>query len=203
MSRFFTVLCEDLQARVFIYRALRHLGVHARNIRVRPYPDNRFHAAGKGSPRLFDKYVVYACGSQHVQKNFPKELAEVRAQSAKNRDVALVTHIDVDNETAAGRTVQDRQREFDQECLEAGVPKRAASDPVALLIPRRAVETWIEFFLKGQPINEHTAYPKLTEHEADAGPAASAFAVHARAKTIPAHTPPSLVAGLNEFGRIV
>jgi len=203
MSRFFTVLCEDIQARVFIYRALLHLGVSARNIRVRPYPDNRFHAAGKRSPRRVDGYEVYACGSQHVRMNFPGELAEVRAQSAKNRDAALLVHIDVDNETANGRTVQDRQRELDDECVNAGVPKRTASDPVACLIPRRAIETWIELLMKGAPVDEHTSYPKLTQREADAEPAAAAFAAHARGKTVPPHAPPSLTTGLSELRRVV
>jgi hypothetical protein len=66
VSRFYVVLCEDLQARVFIYRALKRLGAGPRDVRVRPYPDSRFHAGGEASPREIDGYKVYANGSQHV-----------------------------------------------------------------------------------------------------------------------------------------
>lgn len=202
MSRFYVVLCEDLQSRVFIYRVLRELGVDPHNIRIQPYPDNRVHSVGGGSPRRVKGYLVYACGAQHILMNYPAELAEIRTQSAK-RDAALVVHIDVDNATPDGRTMQDRRSELDDACASKGVPKRTEKDPVALLVPRREMETWIHFFLQGPPIVEHVSYPKLTGHEADAEPAAIAFARHAKTKTVPLDAIPSLVDGLAELRRVI
>lgn len=205
MRRYYTVLCEDLQAWVFVYRALLALGVERRDIRHRPYPDNRFHAAGGGSPRLVDGYMVHACGSQHVRENFPGELSLVRRYQRMGRDVALVVHLDVDNETAGGRSVQARHRELDNACtsVEPPVPVRTAADPVAWLVPRRTLETWIHFLLSGLGVDEHTEYPHLRGHEADAEPAAVIFAEHARAATVPPAAPPSLVMGLEELRRVL
>src|SRR5580700_3018151 len=157
MRRYYTVLCEDLQAGVFVRRALLATGAGSRDIRIRPYPDSRFNRAG-GGPRRVDGYMVYACGSQHVRENYPGELAEVRRQRRRGRDVALVVEIDVDNTTPGGRTVQDRHRELDDACARAEppVPVRTPDDPVAWLVPRRAIETWIHFFLVGPPVDEHT-----------------------------------------------
>ncbi len=142
MRRSYTVLCEDLQAWVFVYRALLECGAERRDIRHRPYPDNRFHAAGGGSPRPVDGYTVHACGSQHVRENFPAELALLRKVQRMGRNVGLVVHIDADN-----GTFQDRHRELDAACASAQppVPKPQGDDPVALLVPRRALETWIRF----------------------------------------------------------
>jgi hypothetical protein len=205
MRRYYTVLCEDLQAAVFVRRVLLSCGVQPRDIRLRPYPDNRFNAMGGGSPRRIDGYMVYSCGSQHVRENFAGELLSMRTQQNMGRDVALVVHIDVDNDTQAGRTVQDRQRELDHACTGAQppVPVRTREESVAWLIPRRAIETWIHLFLSGGPVDESTSYPHMTGHEADTGPAASEFARHARAGTSPPHAPPSLVLGLDELRRVI
>jgi hypothetical protein len=204
MRRYYTVLCEDLQAWVFVYRALLEIGVERRDIRRIPFPDNRFHATG-GGPRRVEGYMVYPCGSQHVRESFAGELAVLRRQQRKGRDVALVVHVDVDNTTADGRSVQDRHRELDGACALAQppVPRREEGDQVAWIVPRRAIETWIHLFLSGAPVDEHTEYRHLTGHEADAEPAAISFARHASAGTIPPMAPPSLVQGLRELRRVL
>lgn len=202
MNRYFVVLCEDLQAWCFVYRALIAAGANARNIFRHPYPDSRFHASGGGSPRVVEGYRVYACGSQHVLMNYAEQLAAVRTRRAK-RDTALVVHVDVDNATAAGRTVLDRERELDAACAAGAVGVRRQGESVAWLIPRREIETWITFFLSGPPVDEHTAYPKLTDHEADSEPAAVEFTRHARAGSTPTSAPPSLASGLAELRRVI
>lgn len=199
------MLCEDLQAWVFVYRALLAAGAEPRDIRRRPYPDSRFNAAGGGSPRLVEGYQVYACGSQHVRENFPRELALLRKQQRMGRDVALVVHVDVDNETASGRSAADRLRELDRASASAEppVPAPIAGDRLARLVPRRALETWIKLFIDGPPVDEHTAYPHLTGHEGDAAPAAEAFVAHARENTAPALVPPSMMTGFDEMMRVI
>jgi hypothetical protein len=83
------------------------------------------------------------------------------------------------------------------------VPVRTPDDLVAWLVPRRAIETWIRFFLVVPPVDEHTEYPHLRDHEADAEPAATAFGQHAKAGTSPAGAPPSLTTGLTELRRVL
>jgi hypothetical protein len=83
------------------------------------------------------------------------------------------------------------------------VPVRTPEDPVGWLVPRRAIETWIHFFLAGPPVDEHTEYPHLRDHEADAQPAATYFGEHAKASTAPTGAPPSLVLGLAELRRVL
>jgi hypothetical protein len=61
----------------------------------------------------------------------------------------------------------------------------------------------IHFFLQGPPIVEHVSYPKLTGHEAEAEPAAIAFARHAKTRTVPPDAIPSLVDGLAELRRVI
>jgi hypothetical protein len=203
MNRWYVVLCEDVQAFTFIRRVLIETGANARNISKVPYPDNRFHAHGAGSPRQVEGYMVYACGSQHVQMNFPSELKAIRAQHAK-RKAALVVHTDVDNATAGGTTVQQRRSKLDAECATAKVPPTTAADPVAFLIARREVETWIHFLTSGTTVNEHTQYPKLHGCEADCQPAAAAFADYARApSTIPGQVPPSLSIAIQQLAGVI
>lgn len=203
MSRYFVVLCEDLQGWCFVYRALIEAGADRRDVFRHPYPDSRFHAAGGGSPRTVEGYQVYACGAQHVAMNYyPGQLASVRTRSAR-RDTALVVHIDVDNATPDGRSVADRRRELDESCIRASVPVGTQTESIAFLIPRREIETWIHFLLGNGPVDEHTSYEKLTDREGDAAPAAAAFTRHARAGTTPTNAPAALGIGLAEFRRVI
>lgn len=183
-------------AQVFIRRALRSVGVGTHDLRFRPY------AGQPTSGTNEDGFRVYACGSQHVRENFAGELAAIRPRAAK-RAAALVVHIDVDNKTANGRTVADRRKELREACAAAGVPPPVSDDPTALLIPRRAIETWIENLTNGTAVNEHDEYARWDGHERDAAPAAERFASHARARTVPAGAPPSLTAGLTELARVL
>lgn len=204
MSRYYEVLCEDLQSWTFIYQALKNTpGVDRRRIVKYPFPDSRYNATGRAADcaRSVEGYKVYACGAQHVTMNFPVVLRAIRSRAARV-DAALVVHIDVDNTPKLRRSVEDRCRDLDEACDEQKVARVGAADPVARLIARREIETWIRFLL-GEPVDEETQYPKLSDHEADAEPAAKSFAEHARSKTVPPEAPPSLATGLGEFGRVI
>jgi hypothetical protein len=175
------VLCEDLQAQVFVRRVLLALGYDGHRIRVVPYP-----ADGRGS------------GEQHVRERYPSELAQHRRRAARTRAV-LAVHTDADRFTVAARFAA-----LADELREKGVPQRAAEEPVAILVPKWNIETWIHFFLDGPPVDEDKSdYAKYTGHEADAAPSAEQFAAHARARTVPHQAPPSLEIGLEEARRVV
>jgi hypothetical protein len=192
------VLCEDVQAWVFCLRALVAAGHDRRRIRVVPYP-----ALAIGSGAAQEGRRVHACGSQHVRERFPAELQLVRRRASSHR-ASLVVHIDVDNPAPDGRTVDDRLTELDDACDAAGVLRRGPNDPVAVLVPRRNIETWIYFYRNERhPVDEHSEYPKLDGHESDAAPAAEAFVADARRKPAPGDVPDALRRGLTEFRRVM
>jgi len=202
------VLCEDLQARSFIYQALAAIDASLpRKAYFVPYPGKVFppNEIGARSPRMREGYAVHACGSQHVRENYPVVVRQRRAFAA-GRSVAgcrLIVHIDVDNTREDGPSVQKRRDELRTRCELEGVDPPHDSEPVAHLIPRRNIETWIEFLLHGTVVNEFDEYPKLEGHEADAAPAAESFAQRARRGTVPENGPPSLALGLQEFQKIL
>jgi len=173
------VLCEDLQAWVFVRRMLITLGYESHRIRVLPYP-----ADGRGS------------GEQHVRERYADELGRHRSRAARTR-AALVVHVDADRVT-----VQERHAALDLTLHQKGVAPRSAQDMVAILVPKRAIETWIHFLLDGPPVDEQTSYEKYA-YPSDAWPAADAFATHVRARTEPASAPASLLPGLTEARRVL
>lgn len=125
------VLCEGKQDEVFIRRFLDGNRVNPRRIRIRQYP------GGQGS------------GKQFVQEEYSKEVIAHRRRATR-LNVALIVMHDSDNETEA----ECRTR------LE-GSARRAQTERIALLFPRRNVETWIQYLMNGQLVDEETRYPKL------------------------------------------
>lgn len=172
------VLCEDLQGWVFVRRALVTLGYDGRAIRMVPY------TGGRG------------CGEQHVREALPEQLLAHRSAVARRRTV-LVVHVDADRGTVA-----ERQASLRLELERRQVTPPEPSEAVAVLIPRREIETWIHFFLDGPPVDEETSYAKYKDRESDARPAADAFARHVLGRTVPAGAPPSLVVALGEMQRV-
>jgi hypothetical protein len=174
-----TVLCEDLQAWVFMRRMLIALGVEGRRIRVLPFPSD-----GRGS------------GEQSVRERYPNELRAHRTRAASTK-TALVVHLDADTES-----VSDHHTQLSEALTKAGLAERRPEEAVALLVPKRAIETWIHFFLDKKPVDEETSYPRYRGEEAACGPAAESFAEHVQKKTEPPAAPPSLIRGLTEVRRL-
>lgn len=198
------ILCEDAQARVFILDALEAMDpALVSRARVIPCPGQVFRA-GEGGTRVVQGWTIFACGSQHVRENYPKVVEQRRSREGRLRTMGcrVVVHVDVDNTTPAGRTVDDRLSELREACTDSSVRPPAPSEPVAHLIPRRSIETWIRFFLQGPPIDEHTDYGHLPR-PSDASPAATKFGEHAARGTVPAGAPPSLVTGLVELRKVL
>lgn len=158
---------------MFVRRALIALGYGAHEIRVVPFP-----RGGLGS------------GEQHVRERFGAQLEAYRRRASRRR-AALVVHVDADL-----LTVEARWEALVDTLRAGGVPPPAANEAVAVLIPRREIETWIHFFLDGPPIDEAVSYPKYKGRESETWPAAEAFARHARDATTPTDAPPSLLHGL-------
>lgn len=122
---------------------------------------------------------------------------EVMARRRQHAATALVVHIDADTHAVA-----DRHRQLAAALAAAEAPPRGADEPIAELVPRRNIETWIyalddDLAAKiSTPLDEATPYPKL-EFESQCATAAVTFADHARRHADPgrASAVPSLLDG--------
>ncbi|MBM4040008.1 MAG: hypothetical protein FJ290_16005 [Planctomycetes bacterium] len=177
MSRRYTtviVRCEDLQQRVFLYRYLIEKGVGRREVQVQHSP--------KGDAKHWVR-------QQHV--------IEVRALRKKpHLSIALVTMLDADN-----RTVAERKEELDAALAASGQERRQLSERIAVLVPRRNIETWIHR-LRGNTVNESDSYPRLRGKESRCCEAVREFAWRCPTRMV-ADDPPSLRDGCEELTRLL
>lgn len=179
------VLCEDLQSKVFVVRALAKLGYDRRAIRVEMAP------SGEGA------------AEKYVREQYPVWVGFLRSRSATK---GLIVHIDAD----PTHTVDERHTELAASLSAASKSPRETREPIAELVPKRNIETWIYALDPplaaglSKPLDEVEELPKLAQRESRCAAAAEAFADHARLRTIPAAADavPSLVDGLGEFRRL-
>lgn len=125
------ILCEGRQDEVFLRRFLKQNGYGHHRVRCRPYP------AGSGS------------GKQFVQAEYAKEVVEHRRRATRI-NIALIAMHDCDT-----RTMEESRAMLEQSAV------RHANERIALLLPRRNIETWIHFLQDGGPVDESTPYRKL------------------------------------------
>jgi hypothetical protein len=96
-----------------------------------------------------------------VLREFPAELRACRQRHQRAKTL-LVVVVDADN-----LTVDERRRQLNDRLEVAGYEELTANDPVALLIPRRHIETWIRSLL-GEEVTEDDDckdWKKLTKGE--------------------------------------
>jgi hypothetical protein len=117
------VLVEDQRQKQFIYRFLSVAGLNSHQMTIEVSPSGRGSAEG------------------WVRENFPRQVGKCRARNAR-ASTGMFVLIDAD-----AKTVQERLDALDQALVNAGqIPIDRKVDPIARLIPKRNVETWI-FFL--------------------------------------------------------
>jgi hypothetical protein len=142
------VCCEDIQQRCFVYRLLTLKHVDPRRIR---FPPKR-----SGDAKQFVR-------NQHV--------VEVMALRAKpHLAKGVMSMLDADDST-----VEERKAELDKALEAAAQPKRSPDEAIAVLIPRRNIETWVHA-LQGEKVDEHTRYPRFRGQERECASAAQEFA---------------------------
>lgn len=127
------LLCEDSQTDVFVRRFLKHRNFRSRDIRTLPLPGGR------------------QSGEQWVRARYPIELRAVRDE----RCSYLIVVTDADRISTEARRAQ-----LEAECDHQQVPRRTGTDPVLVIVPRRNIETWLEY-LNGADIDECVSYRKL------------------------------------------
>lgn len=125
------VLCEDLRHYNFVRRYLILRGVEEDDIVPRISP------SGRGA------------GSRYVLEKAPDEVRAIRRRACR---AGLVMVIDSDN-----FSVEDRLRQLNQSMEQSGVSNRGRAERIAVLSPKRNIETWI-FHLCGNAANEEDDY---------------------------------------------
>ncbi|MYE22919.1 MAG: hypothetical protein F4Y01_03080 [Gammaproteobacteria bacterium] len=127
------LLCEDQSTDTFVRRFLHKRRFTMHDIRTLPLPSGR------------------QSGEQWVRARFPDELAAIRQRS--NDFLIVVT--DADSHTTA-----ERRAQLDRECDRGGIPQQTASDRAIVVVPRRNIETWLEFLDSGVGVDESVTYAK-------------------------------------------
>jgi hypothetical protein len=180
------VLAEDQRQKQFIYRFLVNAGVVSRQIRIEVSP------SGEGS------------AEQWVRKNFARQAKKCRARNA-HATTGMFVLLDADS-----RSVQEHQRELDAAlAAENQSIIDPASDPIARLIPKWSIETWILFLSSNgaseAPVREDRPYKssKTEEQWNDLIPQALAtlYSWSRSAATLPENLIDSLQRGLQEIPR--
>ena len=165
------IICEDTQQECFARRFLYGMGWEKHQLRIQKSPSGR----GSGEQWVREKYVE-----------------EIRNHSRRNVRYAIAALVDGDTTGVSGRIQQ-----FDNECIEQGVSVRSAADEVAIIIPTRNIETWINY-LKGEEVDEYSIYPKL-RYESECQPAVDKLLKMCKASGLPDEAPSSLKAACEEF----
>ena len=141
----YVILCEDSQMNTFIRESLKCAGINARKIRTVKFP------AGQG------------CGEQHVKMHFSEEVE--RLQSYNYLRCALVVCIDADR-----NEYEERKRELVDSVKGVNIGWKPDDKMVMIWIPKREIETWIDFFGGNDPNEEmtfkHTGNPMPCKKEA-------------------------------------
>jgi hypothetical protein len=174
-----TVLVEDARTQRLVVRYLIRCGYGTHEISAEPLPAGR---GGSGEKWVRDRYGI--------------QVAACRRRCAKAR-TALIVAVDADTES-----VSTRLQQFGRALHDAGIPPRASDEAIALLIPKRNVETWI-LCLAGDTVDEVTDYksdPKI----AGLIPAAAVtlFEWSRSTAAAPDHCVPSLRLAVAELARL-
>lgn len=170
------LLCEDSQHEAFTRRFLRGMGVNTRELWVEKNP----------SPG--------GSAEQWVRETFPNEL-KVYRQRQQRAASALIAMIDADT-----KEVQIRVGEFEAACNDQQIPFRAVGEAVAIVVPRRNIETWIHY-LDGKQVNETAAYPKL-DRERGCKPMVDKLVAWCKSTGLATDAPPSLAASCAEYKKL-
>jgi hypothetical protein len=135
-------------------------------------------------------------GEQYVRERYPEEVKLYRHNTAR-RKAALIAAIDADTGSVSGR-----EQQLEQALTKAKEVKRKKSEQIALLIPKRHIETWI-LCLTGDKVDETAEYNGRNDLDESIKGAAETFYQWSRTGfTIPARCVPSLSRGLQEIRRI-
>ena len=133
------VVVEDRAQQNLVRRYLQRCwgsNYSERKIDWRPLP------AGRGS------------GEQYVRREYARQVRACRSSLGKRNSSLLITVVDADTETTSRRASQ-----LSAALESEGLPPPAPGEPIAVLIPKRHVETWI-LALMGNNVDERVDYKR-------------------------------------------
>lgn len=129
-----TLLCEDAQTNAFVRRFLKRRNFRWRDIYTLELPSGR------------------QSGEQWVRERYPDALRAIRGK----QNAYLIVVTDADTHSTA-----IRREQLDEACRKKNVPPRDDRDPVLVIVPRRNIETWLEYLGNGKAVDEKRRYPPL------------------------------------------
>lgn len=132
----YTILCEDEKTKAFIRNILVSQGINLHRISTEVAP------SGAGS------------GEAYVRNKYKNNLRAIRRFNYNARTLIVCTDADV-------HSLKERKESFSNECKneEPKIKDRTKKEPVIIWIPKRNIETWIEFFKNdGVGVDEETQY---------------------------------------------
>ena len=94
--------------------------------------------------------------------------------------------------------LEERHKQMDEACAQAGIAPRAPSDNVAVLVPRRNIETWFAY-LDGEEVDETTEYPKLGSQKECRRHVDALWEMCTKDQKLRPPSPPSLEAACEEY----
>lgn len=169
------VLAEDKRHQRLARRYLYLLGYRTDQVRFRPVPNSR------------------GCGEQWVRENYRGEVAECRTRQGRAA-TALLVIVDADIGSVEARAAQ----------LAAALdPKhRQDGEPIAHLIPKRNIETWV-LCLSGKAVDEEADYRRDPNIDNRLSEAATVFHSWTRPNAdVPGHCVDSVRRAISEAHRI-
>lgn len=109
-------------------------------------------------------------GRAFVLKEFPGYLGVHRQRFIHAKSRRLIIALDADKDSV------DEIRKLVNDTVKAAkMPEIQPQEGVVIMVPKRAIETWLEY-LEGKSVDEETKYPHRTGKEGHIGQAAKAFA---------------------------
>lgn len=98
-------------------------------------------------------------------------------------------------------TIGERLKHLDKACRDQGIEPRRSDEPVAVLVPRRNIETWIAY-LAGQTVDEEKTYARLAR-ERDCAPHVKRLKDLCDRGSLESPAPPSLESACQEWKQCV
>jgi hypothetical protein len=175
------ILVEDVEQQNLVYRFLQKCGHHRRQFRQAPLTASQTGGSGE----------------KYVRDNISKQVSALRASLSKKTSAILVVMIDADTNAPSAR-----KQQLAQALQNEGIDSPRHGEPIAILIPKRHVETWIRAAL-GDPVDELTDYkkPRPTPHEIKQS-AEQIYEWTRPNAVVPNNMPPSLTDSFPEWHKI-
>lgn len=169
------ILCEDKQTQCFVRYFLTKHSIKREKIVCLPLP-------------------MQGCGEQYVRENYPIELQKIRSKNFN----AIVLFVCIDADI---KSVADKYKAFDNECAVQNITTRTSLEPVVFFVPKRNIETWIEWLEDNEEIDEVTVYPHRKK-ESECKPQAEKLADMFIQNSDLSGALPSIQAARKEYDRV-